>query len=46
MVIIKYTTKTQPTPVKEMFISPQHYAKWRSHMGSKLTSIKPIKGGR
>lgn len=46
MVIVQYTTKDQPQPTKEMFLNPQHYSKWLTHMKGKIASIKPIKGGR
>jgi hypothetical protein len=46
MVIVKAKIGGRSEWVRESFISPQHYLKWKALMGQKLLEVKPVRTGR
>ena len=43
MVIIKYREKNSSEWMRESFLNPQHYMKWRELRGRSVTDIKPVR---
>lgn len=45
MVIVQVKSKGSSEWVRESFIDPQHYIKWRELHASKIVAIKPVRKG-
>ena len=46
MVIVQVKSKGSSEWVRESFLDPQHYMKWRELHASKIVAIKPVRRGR